>query len=277
VEGMHHERIVATGLVYYDASQFMQGEGLAFRRLKNRNIVNHPARVAVERMGDYEGDMGERRVQVESQDGDFVNTDGSHRPDPEEEEEMLEYANYEDVRIPTGFVQPKYSLTGENIKPANLWTVNYKSHQMPNNVDLGTIATPVGRCLVFKNSLQHKVKLLWNSSDTETAHRKVIAFWLVDPDVPILSTADCPDQHWDQTSARLGAILARQWNPTLDEGTHLDRSTVTRILEFAKWGFSHDEALAFRADLMRDRAIKSRPSRDAFEKIIKREYSFCEH
>jgi hypothetical protein len=41
--------------------------------------------------------------------------------------------------------------------------------------------TPMGRCLVFGNHLQHKVRGLENESD-EVGVRKILCFFLVDPD-----------------------------------------------------------------------------------------------
>eukprot|EP00051_Salpingoeca_urceolata_P016212 m.214080 g.214080 ORF g.214080 m.214080 type:complete len:523 (-) comp18617_c0_seq3:3901-5469(-) len=62
-------------------------------------------------------------------------------------------------------------------------------------IDLGTIETPQNRVLVFPNSHQHKVKsiLVPESSDVPGV-RKIICFFLVDPEHRVTSTADIPDQ-----------------------------------------------------------------------------------
>merc|ERR1712107_772875 len=103
------------------------------------------------------------------------------------------------------------------------WDVGHKEERVPNHVELGSIATPCGRCLAFKNSLQHKVELLWNGSDTETVTRKVLIFWLVDPDQRILSTLDVPGSS--------GTSLCRSSRPLFDvSGVQSRGSSTTQLL-----------------------------------------------
>jgi predicted DNA-binding WGR domain protein len=58
---------------------------------------------------------------------------------------------------------------------------------------LGTMKTPAGRAMVWPNSHIHKVSDM-DSSDGRDATRRILVFWLVNPETPIVSTANVPKQ-----------------------------------------------------------------------------------
>ncbi|MEV7415250.1 DUF4246 domain-containing protein [Streptomyces sp. NPDC089919] len=69
------------------------------------------------------------------------------------------------------------------------------------NQQLGSAATPEGRCLAFPNVLQHRVGSFRLADPTRPGHRKILAFFLVDPSTTIVSTSDVPPQQpWAATS-----------------------------------------------------------------------------
>jgi len=59
-------------------------------------------------------------------------------------------------------------------------------------VPLGTVETPKGRLVVFPNSHVHRLTPM--TTTAEQARRRIVVFWLVDPDVRILGTNDVPRQ-----------------------------------------------------------------------------------
>ena len=61
-------------------------------------------------------------------------------------------------------------------------------------IPLGHVATPAGRLLVFPNSHIHKLNELHVAAGHSEARRRVIVFWLVDPNVQIPSTRDVAPQ-----------------------------------------------------------------------------------
>lgn len=61
-------------------------------------------------------------------------------------------------------------------------------------IPLGRVATPEGRLVVFPNSHIHKLSALSVAAGASEARRRVIVFWIVDPDVTIPSTRDVPAQ-----------------------------------------------------------------------------------
>ncbi|KAB1990177.1 DUF4246 domain-containing protein [Streptomyces triticiradicis] len=69
------------------------------------------------------------------------------------------------------------------------------------NQVLGSASTPAGRCLAFPNILQHRVGSFRLTDPTRPGHRKILAFFLVDPSEKIVSTSDVPPQQpWSETS-----------------------------------------------------------------------------
>ncbi|MGC5241429.1 DUF4246 domain-containing protein [Streptomyces albogriseolus] len=105
---------------------------------------------------------------------------------------------------------------------------------------LGSAATPAGRCLAFPNILQHRVSPFRLQDPTRPGHRKILAFFLVDPSHTIVSTSDVPPQQpWAETS--------------------------TMTLE---------EAKAYREELMKERKFFVDEHN---EQMYEREFSLCEH
>ena len=108
------------------------------------------------------------------------------------------------------------------------------------NQVLGSAATPAGRCLAFPNILQHRVSPFRLEDPARPGHRKILAFFLVDPSETIVSTSDVPPQQpWADTS--------------------------TMTLEQAK---------AYREQLMHERKFFVAEHN---EQLYEREFSLCEH
>lgn len=166
VEGMMNERIVSTGIYYWDS------ENITESRLSFRAALDDP---------DYEqsDDNGMREV---------------------------------------------YGL--ENEEPLN---------QM-----LGSASTPAGRCLAFPNILQHRVGPFRLTEPTRPGHRKILAFFLVDPSETIVSTSDVPPQ--------------QPWSAA---------STMTL-----------QQAESYREQLMQERKFFVNEHN---EQLYEREFSLCEH
>jgi len=59
---------------------------------------------------------------------------------------------------------------------------------------LGTVPMPEGRLIVFPNSHIHRLTELTLAPSAEEGKRRIIVFWLVDPDVAIHSTVDVAPQ-----------------------------------------------------------------------------------
>ena len=69
------------------------------------------------------------------------------------------------------------------------------------NQVLGSAETRAGRALAFPNILQHRVHPFRLADPTRPGHRKILAFFLVEPSAAIVSTSDVqPQQPWSPTS-----------------------------------------------------------------------------
>ncbi|MFJ5829095.1 DUF4246 domain-containing protein [Streptomyces sp. NPDC093089] len=108
------------------------------------------------------------------------------------------------------------------------------------NQVLGSASTPAGRCLAFPNVLQHRVAPFRLADPTRPGHRKILAFFLVDPSETIVSTSDVPPQ--------------QPWSAS---------STMTL-----------EQAEGFREELMRERKFFVDEHN---EQLYEREFSLCEH
>ncbi|CAL9557793.1 hypothetical protein SUDANB37_04590 [Streptomyces sp. enrichment culture] len=108
------------------------------------------------------------------------------------------------------------------------------------NQVLGSVPTPAGRCLAFPNILQHRVDSFRLADPTRPGHRKILAFFLVDPSEAIVSTSDVPPQ--------------QPWS-----------DTTTMTLE---------QARRFREELMLERKFFVGEHN---EQLYEREFSLCEH
>ncbi|MGW4646211.1 DUF4246 domain-containing protein [Kitasatospora sp. NPDC004289] len=108
------------------------------------------------------------------------------------------------------------------------------------NQPLGAVPTPEGRCLAFPNVLQHRVDAFRLADPARPGHRKILAFFLVDPSQRIVSTSDVPPQ--------------QPWS-----------ATTTMTLE---------QAEAYREELMKERKFFVDEHN---EQLYEREFSLCEH
>ncbi|AXE24753.1 DUF4246 domain-containing protein [Streptomyces globosus] len=108
------------------------------------------------------------------------------------------------------------------------------------NQVLGSVPTPAGRCLAFPNVLQHRVDAFRLADPARPGHRKILAFFLVDPSETIVSTSDVPPQ--------------QPW-----------AGTATMTLEQAK---------QYREELMQERKFFVAEHN---EQVYEREFSLCEH
>ena len=63
--------------------------------------------------------------------------------------------------------------------------------------DVGSVVTRQGRLITFPNILQHQVQPFRLADPTKPGHRKILALFLVDPNVRIISTANVACQRLD--------------------------------------------------------------------------------
>lgn len=67
---------------------------------------------------------------------------------------------------------------------------------MPANQSMGSVEAVPGRYIVFPNTYQHRVKSFELLDKTKLGHRKILCFFLVNPQKRVLSTKDVPPQQF---------------------------------------------------------------------------------
>ncbi|KAK8017786.1 hypothetical protein PG993_014112 [Apiospora rasikravindrae] len=134
--------------------------------------------------------------------------------------------------------------------------------------ELGRVLTRPGRLLTFPNVLQHQVSGFGLADPTRPGHRKILAMFLVDPHVPVLSTANVPpqDRRWwaEELRHAPGQRLSRLPKELFDE--------ITNGVE--DFPISWDQAVDIRARLMDERGAIQASIGEAMES---NHFSFCEH
>ncbi|TMW58049.1 hypothetical protein Poli38472_013523 [Pythium oligandrum] len=131
---------------------------------------------------------------------------------------------------------------------------------------LGAATAIEDRCLVFPNTLQHKVEPFELADPTKPGVRKILAFFLVDPTKTIPSTSVIPPQQEEWLQRLVAPMLEAKGLPVAameEQLTHLVSD-----------GMTLEEAKRFRRELMDKRREYNRCN---FEGNSKLRFSLCEH
>jgi hypothetical protein len=109
---------------------------------------------------------------------------------------------------------------------------------------LGKVSTREGRLLVFPNVYQHRFLPFELADATKPGHRKLLALFLVDPNIKIPSTANIPPQqrqHWAQKIDEIGAL------------SKLPRELKDCVYDQLDFPLSMEQAKQVREELMEER------------------------
>ena len=113
----------------------------------------------------------------------------------------------------------------------------------PTIQDLGAVITRQGRLLCFPNVMQHRVHPFHLADPTKPGHRKILALFLVDPNLPIISTANVPPQQKSWWHEMMGEVVALSNVPVEIKDS---------ILKAAEFPVSLQEAKTQREELMEE-------------------------
>lgn len=130
--------------------------------------------------------------------------------------------------------------------------------------DVGSVLTCEGWAIFFPNLFLHKVKPFALQDPTRPGHRKILALFLVDPKVPIISTSNVPPQqrHWWATEE----YIRSKMNLPVEIGQ--------MVLDNVDFPFGEAEAKRLREELIEER--KTQQSAFAND-IADIHFGFCEH
>lgn len=126
--------------------------------------------------------------------------------------------------------------------------------------------TSEGRLLAFPNVVQHRVSSFQLADPAKPGHQKILALFLVDPYLRILSTANVPPQQ-------------KSWwaeNIYNDEKlSSLPIEVLNHIIDYVpEFPISLEEAKEIRLELMEERKAIRKVSKN---KVRHEAFSFCEH
>lgn len=127
--------------------------------------------------------------------------------------------------------------------------------------DLGSVLTREDRLLAFPNVYQHRVAPFELVDKTKPGHRKILALFLVDPAIPIISTANVPPQqkHW--------------WRDEVNSG-RLPPEIVDMVFDNMDVPIGLEKAKEMRLELMKERTVIHTVT---MNRLLLNEWNFCEH
>jgi hypothetical protein len=137
--------------------------------------------------------------------------------------------------------------------------------------EIGSVNCIPGRLLTFPNFLQHQVQPFKLEDPTKLGHRKILALFLVDPNIDIISTANVPPQRRDWWSENVMKDFAREGNGLAKLSPEL-RDQVFRSVDDFPIGM--EDAKEVRLKLMDERSVFVSKHKSAFER---HEFNLCEH
>lgn len=135
--------------------------------------------------------------------------------------------------------------------------------------NIGHVLTRQGRLLTFPNTLQHLVEPFQLADPSRPGHRKILALFLVDPNIQILSTAHipCQQREWWAESVRLRTQVPNNYLGKLPN--EIWDMIVDMVEEFP---LALEEAKVLRQELMKERSKYTRFHKDTMDR-----FSLCEH
>lgn len=132
---------------------------------------------------------------------------------------------------------------------------------------LGQILTREDRLLVFPNVLQHRVQPFQLADASKPGHRKILALFLVDPNIRIPSTANIPPQQQDWWARKINEEgLLDKLPPEIADRVY------DRVDDFP---LSIERAKEVREELMAERGARNEEADDDWH--AEDSYCFCEH
>jgi hypothetical protein len=114
--------------------------------------------------------------------------------------------------------------------------------------DIGSVVTKQDRCIVFPNLYQHQVSPFELADPTKPGYRKILVFFLVDPNVKVVSATDVAPQQRSWVRRAMGeAPAASLWRK-------LPQEILDLIVSYSST-MTDEEAKGYRLELMEERTV----------------------
>ncbi|TAQ85949.1 hypothetical protein B7494_g5717 [Chlorociboria aeruginascens] len=141
----------------------------------------------------------------------------------------------------------------------------------PGIQDVGSVLCREGRLLTFPNILQHRVEPFELADHTKPGHRKILALFLVDPGMKVISTANVPPQQRDWWSEEVVRQVGANGEGLGKLSSELKEEIFKNVEDFP---IGMPEAKELRLKLMEERTKYVYEQRTNFEATT---FSLCEH
>ncbi|KAG5645508.1 hypothetical protein DXG03_005918 [Asterophora parasitica] len=136
--------------------------------------------------------------------------------------------------------------------------------------EVGSVDTRQGRVIAWPNILQHRVQPFKLSDPSKPGHRKIVALFLVDPGIKVVSTANVPCQQKEWWAEKVVAER-KHANAIAELPLELREQIFGDVDDFP---IGLDEAKELRLELMEERKRWVVTHGEEFEQ---HEFSLCEH
>jgi len=143
------------------------------------------------------------------------------------------------------------------------------SDEDPLNQALGHIVTKEGRTVAFPNLFQHRVDPFELVDKSLPGHRKILVYFVVNPLVRVLSTAEVPPQQQSWVARSYDSPVHR-----ILSFWHIPDEVIAYLFEFLDFPISKAEADDIRDKLMAERSVYVD---QLTETVYERPFSLCEH
>ncbi|KAM0428277.1 hypothetical protein ACHAPT_007178 [Fusarium lateritium] len=165
-------------------------------------------------------------------------------------------ANEEDLMMGLGYEQDDHDSI------MRTFDIDSRGDTVQN---IGSVLTRQDRMLFFPNLYQHHVSPFELADKTRPGHRKILALFLIDPVMPIISTANVPpqQQHWWSEKTMPGDRLGK-----------LPPEVTEMVINNMGFPITLADAKKIREELMAERSVIQG---DANEEMRRYEWNFCEH
>ncbi|KAJ1507217.1 hypothetical protein HMI54_015485 [Coelomomyces lativittatus] len=240
LEGTQQEHIVASGIYYYEVTNAIVDEGLSFRRQGDRD-TDWPGEYHSEYIDWIEKKLRDFFVKYNQMDTQLNKS-------------------IDEIRLTKSLI---FFLLEDTI-------IRNAPETHIQTVPIGHVETKPGRCVVFPNEIQHKVTGIHAlSTAKQEQKRRILCFFLIDPDQPIPSSLSVKPQQKIHTM-NLYHDLLKGWEVN---GTFLPSDVINQIINHFVTGLTLREALERRVRFMYDRRILSSRENNCFEE----DFTLCEH
>ncbi|KHN95571.1 uncharacterized protein MAM_06628 [Metarhizium album ARSEF 1941] len=139
-----------------------------------------------------------------------------------------------------------------------------EAHEATTLQNIGSVLTRQARAVFFRNLSQHQVQPFSLEDPTRPGHGKILALFLVDPAIPVISTANVPPQQ-------------RHWRPAAEymrRGSRLQPELANTVSKNVDSVIGGDEARDIQKRLMAERTVRQEELSNALQSV---RFSFCEH